>query len=223
MKQFTKLTLHNRKEQIKNEFHNSLNETFSVKYPNSDSTQEAVEFNNLLKTIIERLSIDYYEEPNPAEVKINPEETKNLTTEEIETLKKEKIQSNQKLLPQQKNIKEILIVPNISFLYQLKLILYFLPEGQIPGGQISPDVMKFKDGRIDYAELHLDIPGNFYAFNLYVKSNLRHEFFHLYQMNTWNIFGSEENIYKNSYKYSLDYLENTLIKEYIKQNNVLFL
>lgn len=48
MKQFAKITLHNRKEQIKNEFHNSLNEAFSVKYSESELNDEVIGFNNLL-------------------------------------------------------------------------------------------------------------------------------------------------------------------------------
>lgn len=44
MKQFAKITLHNRKEQIKNEFHNSLNEAFSVKYSESELNDETIPY-----------------------------------------------------------------------------------------------------------------------------------------------------------------------------------
>lgn len=60
MKQFAKLSLHNRKEQIKEEFHNLLNEAFSVKYAESDQNKESKDFAILLNALVQYIKQNYY-------------------------------------------------------------------------------------------------------------------------------------------------------------------
>lgn len=214
MKQFAKITLHNRKEQIKNEFHNSLNEAFSVKYSESELNDEAIGFNNLLKDIFSKIKEYFYAEL--PEMKWTPEsELKKMEKEEVEKTKKDEFKKYEDLqencLRVKEDKKEMDFNPNIKgFLNHLKIIFSFPKKNTSPAGQINPDNIIFKDGRIDYAELYLDIPINFFLFNQYVRSTIRHELFHLYQFNTWDVFGSNEFIYKNAEKYSTSYMEKLL-------------
>lgn len=194
MKQFAKLSLHNKKEQIKEEFHNLLNEAFSVKYAESDQNKESKDFAILLNTLVQYIKQNYY-----INGVLNPDVDGALDYDNKDDDKKYKIKYEN-------------FQSNIDYIKSIGIFFLFSLSTEKAEGEVDPLKIIFnEDGTAEYSEIKLILPNSLDVFEIFGIGVLRHELFHLFQYINWKgIFSSNQNIYDNGQKYSIAEMDEEL-------------
>lgn len=194
MKQFAKLSLHNRKEQIKEEFHNLLNEAFSVKYAESDQNKESKDFAILLNALVQYIKQNYY-----INGVLNPDVDGALDYDNKDDDKKYKIKYEN-------------FQSNIDYIKSIGIFFLLSLSTEKAEGEVDPLKIIFnEDGTAEYSEIKLILPNSLDVFEIFGIGVLRHELFHLFQYINWKgIFSSNQNIYDNGQKYSIAEMDEEL-------------